>query len=137
MDWTQIALALIVGLPGILAAVGSFINTIHLMRIKEQNVDLKAQVKGEATAIKDENAVQTTKLNTIRNETERLHDENVAKGEKLDTIKTTTEKIAKAVNGDLDARFKTIEGKIDMLVDAMMAAKLLAENPSRPIRERG
>jgi Skp family chaperone for outer membrane proteins len=113
MDWTQVTMALIVGLPAILAAIGAFINTMRLNKLQEhadRDAPKVAAIQDLANDIKVQNADQTVKLNTI----------------------------GKAVNGDLDARFTKIEGKvggieskIDSLVDAMIAAKLLAADVAK------
>lgn len=124
MDWTQITMALIVGLPAIIAAAGSFINTIHIQRLKQQNDEVKSEITKEASEIKAQNVV--LKADTADQTTT------------IDKISTATTGIAKAVNGDLDARFRKVEGKIDSLVEAMMEAKILPHNPtiSRPPSER-
>ncbi len=116
MDWTQVMMALIVGLPAIIAAVGSFINTLGIRKLQahvEADKPLVEQCQQSTAVIKDQNAHQTVVLNDIAQK---------------------TGSIARAVNGDLDARFRKVESKIDSLVEAMLAAKLIPHHPNDPGR---
>ncbi len=126
MDWTQITLAFIVGLPALLAAIGTFINTI-----KANKTDAKVD-KLQAHATRDQPKVEA--IQQLATDIKKINNEQ--------SVKISA--IGKAVNGDLESRFKLIEGKvdhiegkIDKLFDAMIAAKLLADKLEDATRRQG
>jgi Sec-independent protein translocase protein TatA len=88
MDWTQVIVAGIVTLPATVGSIGAFILAMRSNRKIDDN---------------------TEKTVTAAN---ALSKQNVQQSKELVEVKEAAQEIKKAVNGELDARFKRIEDAI-------------------------
>lgn len=124
MDWTQITLALIVGLPAIIASTAAFITSLRNGRLLDHNTNLTAKANNAAIAAartgKDAGYKLDTLQTAINGRVEQLVSAAYAKGklEAGEQVANNTAAIA-----DHDDRLTTVEKGVAEILAILRSPK--------------
>lgn len=139
IDWTQIILALIAGIPAMIAALATFLVTLKGTQQIRQTV-IAANAKC-ATEVKNTVVAESAKTATVAQEVKNTlitsnHQKELKAQEtahKLDYIVQTTEQTKTLVNGNMTSLLQTSAEALTKVVDiaaALPAMKLPQESPT-------